>query len=63
MLLSIPKISLSTLFCYTYGVCSSLGVRPELPHRYKTGTVTIDLLHVLIILDRKREDKKFWSEE
>jgi hypothetical protein len=58
-----PNILLNTLFSDTLSLCSSLNVRRQVPHPYRT-TGKIIVLHILIFtsLDSRREDKSFWPE-
>jgi hypothetical protein len=58
-----PNILLRTLFSNTLSLCSSLNLRHQVSHPYRT-TGKIIILYVLIFmfLHSKREDKKLWTE-
>jgi hypothetical protein len=58
-----PDILLRSLFSNTVGLCSSLNVRDQVSHPYKT-TGRITVLHVLTFtfLGNRREDKRLWTE-
>jgi hypothetical protein len=53
-----PKYFLSTLFSNTISLCSSVNVKRQVSHPYKT-THKIKVLNILI---SKREDKRAWTE-
>jgi hypothetical protein len=57
-----PDIHLSTLFSNTLSLCSSLGVRDQVSHPYKT-TDKIMILYILIFkfLERRQKDKRLWN--
>jgi hypothetical protein len=58
-----PNILFSVLFSKSLSLCSSLNVRDQFSHPYKT-TGKFIVLHfpVFIFLDSRREDKRFWTE-
>ena len=58
-----PNILLNTLFSNTLSLCSSLNVRDEVSHPYKT-TGKIIVLYILNfkLFDSKLEDKRFCTE-
>jgi hypothetical protein len=53
-----PNILLRTLFLNTLSLCSSLSVRDQVSHPYKTTAE----LWFCIFLDSRREDKRLWTE-
>jgi hypothetical protein len=57
------NILLSTLFSNTFSLCLSLNVRDQVSHPYRTMS-KIKLLYIIILmfLDSRREDKRFWTE-
>jgi hypothetical protein len=56
-----PNILLSTLFSNTLSLCSSLNVRDQVSHLYKSTGNIVDL-YILIFTfpDRRREDRRLW---
>jgi hypothetical protein len=58
-----PNILLNTLFSNTLSLCSSLNVRDQVSHPYKT-TSRIMVLYILTFnfLDNRREGKRLWTE-
>jgi hypothetical protein len=58
-----PNILLRNLFSKTLSLCSSLNVRDQVSHPYKT-TDRIMVLYILSITfqDSRREDKRLWTE-
>jgi hypothetical protein len=47
----------------TLGLCSSLNVRDQVLHPYRTTDKIIVLyIQMFLFLDSKREDKRFWTE-
>jgi hypothetical protein len=58
-----PNIHLSTLFSNTLSLCSSLNVRGQVSHPYRTTSNIIVLCIVIFtLLDSRHEDKRFWTE-
>jgi hypothetical protein len=57
-----PNILLSTLFSNTLKLCSSLNVRDQVSHPYKTADKII-VLYILIFtfIHVRREDRRFWT--
>jgi hypothetical protein len=58
-----PNILLSTLFSNTLSLCSSLNVRDQFSHPYRTTGKSI-VLYILIFrfFDCRLEDRRFWTE-
>jgi hypothetical protein len=55
-----PNI-LSTLFSNILSLCSSLNVGVQVPHPYRTiGNIIV--LYILMFLDSRQEDERFWTE-
>src|SRR5215468_10498431 len=55
-----PNILLSTLFSNTLSLCSSLSVRDQVSHPYKTtGKTTVLYTLIFVFLDSNLEDKSF----
>jgi hypothetical protein len=53
-----PNILLRTLFINTLSLCSSLNVRDQVSHPYKTtGRIMVLYILTFIFLDSRREDK------
>jgi hypothetical protein len=50
-----PNILLSALFLNIFSLCSSLNVRDQVTQAYRTTII-------FILLDSRREDKRFWNE-
>jgi hypothetical protein len=50
-------------FSYTLSRCSSLNIRDQVLHSYRTTAKTV-VLYILTstVLDSRREDKRFWTE-
>ena len=58
-----PNILLNTLLPNTLSLCSSLNVSDQVSHPYKTiGKIIFLYTLFLKILDRKLEDKWFYTE-
>jgi hypothetical protein len=57
-----PDILLNTLFLSAISFCFFLNVRDQVSHPHKTAS-TVTVLYVsILVLDSRREDKKFWTE-
>jgi len=57
-----PNILLSTQFSNTFNLCSSISMKDQVSHLYKT-TDKIMVLYILIFkcLERRQEDKRLWT--
>src|SRR5215510_1194114 len=57
------NILLSTLFSNTLSLCSSLSVRDQVSHPYKTtGKTTVLYTLIFVFLDSNLEDKRFCTD-
>jgi hypothetical protein len=62
-LLLAPNITFITLFLHTRNVYSSLSVRDQVWHPYKTvGRIMVLNILMVKFLERRREDKRLQSE-
>jgi hypothetical protein len=60
-----PNILLNTLFSNTLSLCSSINVRDQVSHPYRTtGKIIISCRCILIFtfLNTRREDKRLWTQ-
>jgi hypothetical protein len=58
-----PNICLSSLFLNILSLCSSLSLRDQVSHPYKTiGKITVFCILTCMFLKRRREGKKLWRE-
>jgi hypothetical protein len=58
-----PNIFLSTLFSNNLSLCSSLNVRVQVSHPYKTtGRITVFYFLTFNFIVSRREDRRPWTE-
>jgi hypothetical protein len=58
-----PNILLNTLFSNTLSLCSSLNVRDQVSHPFRTtGKIMVVYILIFMLLDSRRKDKMFWAE-
>jgi hypothetical protein len=61
--LLVPSILLSTLFSDTLSLCSSLNVRDQVSHPYKTtGRIMVFCILTFKFLHSRREGRRLWTE-
>jgi len=57
------SITLSALLSDSLNPCSFIGVRDEVSHTYKTtGKTTVLYILIFTLIDRRRKDKRLWTE-
>jgi small basic protein len=55
-----PNIHVSSLFSNILSVCSSLDIRDQVSHPYRTaGKIIVLCIQIFKFLDSRREDKSF----
>jgi hypothetical protein len=58
-----PNILLNTLFSNTFSLCSSINVRDNVSHPYRTtGKIIVLYILTFTFFDSRREDKRFCTE-
>jgi hypothetical protein len=58
-----PNILLSTLFSNTLSLCSSLNVRDQVSHPYRTtGKIIVLYILIFMFLTANEKTKMFWTE-
>jgi hypothetical protein len=57
-----PSSFLTTLFSNTISLCSSLSVRDQVSHPYKTGSVIVLYIVIFMFWNSKLEDKRFCAQ-
>jgi hypothetical protein len=57
-----PYILLSILLSNTFSLCSSLNVREQVPHPYRTtGHIVVLCILIFTFINSRHEDKLFWT--
>jgi hypothetical protein len=57
------NILFSTLFSTTLSLCCSLNITDQISHPYKTtGTITVIYILTFMLLNRRWENKRLWTE-
>ena len=57
-----PNILLSTLFCNTHSLISSLSVSDQVTHPYRTGIIVVLYIIIFKFLDTRLEVERFCTE-
>jgi hypothetical protein len=57
-----PNILLKTLFSNILSLCSSLNVRDQILHSYRTGRIMVLYILTFTFLDSRQKDKRLWTE-
>jgi hypothetical protein len=58
-----PNILLSILFSNTLSLCSSLNVRDQVSHPYRTkGKLVVLYILIFMFFYSRHEDRRFWTE-
>jgi hypothetical protein len=58
-----PNVLLRTLSSNTLSLCSFLNLRDQVSHPYKTaGRIMVLYILAFTFLDRRRDDKRLWTE-
>jgi hypothetical protein len=58
-----PNILFSILFWNTFSLCSSINIRDQMSHPYRTtGKIIVLYVPIFMFLVSRGEDKRFWTE-